>query len=72
MEGQRVYRENDKLVWVGKKDGKSSIKGLCKEVKLGREVNFQTNVIRKSWVSPKVGVFAWEATWSKILTLDNV
>lgn len=27
---------------------------------------------RNSWVTPKVGIFALEAAWSKILTFSNL
>ena len=35
-------------------------------------MDFPSKVIWYSWVPPKVGIFAWEATWSKILTFDKV
>ena len=35
-------------------------------------MDFPSKVIWNVWVLPKVGSFAWEATWSKIMTLDNI
>ena len=72
LQGWRVCRdEEDKLVWTRAKNGKFSVKVLYKELEPGRQMDFPTSVIWNSWVPPKVGIFAWEATWNKILTLDH-
>ena len=41
-------------------------------MELGGPSNFPIAIIWNSWVLPKVSFFAWEATWSKVLTLDLV
>ena len=51
---------------------KCSIKALYKVLELGGPSNFPIAIIWNSWVLPKVSFFAWEATWSKVLTLDLV
>ena len=33
---------------------------------------FPSKVIWNAWVPPKAGIFPWEASWNKILTLDNI
>ena len=68
----RVEGVQDKLLWIGVKNGKFSIKELYKELELARQMVFPSNVIWKSWVPPKVGVFAWVAIWNKVLTLDHI
>ena len=45
---------------------------LFKELELEQLSDFPFKVIWKFWAPPKVGIFAWEATWGKILTLDNL
>ena len=57
---------------MGAKDGRFPIKRLYSELKPKRYMNFPSKMIWNSWVPPKVEIFAWEATWSKILTLDNI
>ena len=51
----RVSRdEEDKLVWLGAKNGKFSVKRLVERVELGRQLDFPSNVIWNSWIPPKV------------------
>ena len=33
---------------------------------------FPSCVVWNAWVPPKVSFFAWEATWGKVLTLDQL
>ena len=73
LQGCRVCEdEEDKLVWIGAKNGNFFVKDLYKELESRRQLNFPSNIIWNSWVPPKVGVFAWEATWNKVLTLDHI
>ena len=62
--------EEDRLVWAREKCGKFYVKAMYKVLELGGPSNFPVVVIWNSWVPPKVNFFAWEATWSKVLTLD--
>ena len=54
------------------KDGIFSTKSLCKALVSGSSVLFPMKNIWKSCVQPKVSFFAWEASWGKVLTLDQV
>ncbi|RVW67650.1 hypothetical protein CK203_063072 [Vitis vinifera] len=59
LQGWRVCRDVEaKSVWIGVKNKKFSVKELYQELELGRQLIFPLNVIWKSWVPPKVGVFA--------------
>ena len=48
--------------WYGEKDGKFSIKSLCKHLEPRQLINFPFKVIWSSRAPPKAGIFAWEAT----------
>ena len=65
-------KEEDKVIWTRLKIGKFSIKALYTILELGCITLFLTCVIWNSWVLSKVSFFAWEATWSKVLTLDHL
>ena len=49
-------------MWYGEKDGKFSIKSLCKHLEPRQLINFPFKVIWSSRAPPKAGIFAWEAT----------
>ena len=54
------------------KNGIFSIKSLYSAVEPGNAVRFPKNIIWSPYVPPKVGFFAWEASWGKVLTLDQL
>ena len=62
--------KEDRLVWAREKSGTFSVKALYKVLEPGGPSNFYVAIIWNSWVPPKVSLFAWEATWGKVLTLD--
>lgn len=71
--GQKlILEEEDRVQWMETKDGTFSTKSLYKALEPDSSVLFPMKNIRKSCVQPKVSFFAWEATWSKVLTLDQV
>ena len=71
--GQKlILEEGDRVQWMETKDGTFSTKSLYKALEPDSSVLFPMKNIRKSCVQPKVSFFAWEATWSKVLTLDQV
>ncbi|RVW97325.1 hypothetical protein CK203_025933 [Vitis vinifera] len=47
-------------------------KSLYKALEPERQGEFPSSVIWNPWVSLRVGFFAWEATWNKVLTLDQI
>ena len=59
-------------MWMGAKDCRFDFKQLYGELEQRGEADFPSKVIWNAWVPPKVRIFAWEATWSKIFTLDNI
>ena len=47
------------------KMGFFSVKSLYSALEPGNAVRFQRNIIWSPYVPPKVGFFAWEASWGK-------
>ena len=72
LQRKRVHDLEDRVVWVGAKDGNFVVKRLYGELDLRREIVFPSKVIWNAWAPPEAKIFAWEATWNKILTLDNI
>ena len=62
----------DKIWWVEAKNGTFSVKSLYASLETGSLVQFPASVVWNAWVPPKVSFFAWEATWGKVLTLDQL
>ena len=74
IQGKRVSAEvEDRVIWKKTKSGFFSIKSLYNVVELRSTVQFPRKIIWSPYVPPKVGFFfAWEASWEKVLTLDQL
>ena len=48
------------------------VKSLYASLEIGSFVQFPIGVVWNTWVPPKVSFFAWEATWGKALTLNQL
>ena len=70
--GQKLIMEEDRVQCMETRDGIFSTKSLCKALASGSSVLFPMKNIWKSCVQPKVSFFTWEASWGKVLTLDQV
>ena len=69
----RVQREDeDRVVWMTSKSGDSSVKSLYSILEPEDSHLFPCNSIWRVKAPPKVAFFAWEASWAKILTLEQV
>ena len=69
----RVQREvEDKVVWTTFKSGTFSIKSLYSILEPESSSLFPCGSIWRANVPPKVAFFAWEASWGKILTLEQL
>ena len=62
----------DKLALQNVKDRGFSVKSMYKGVDVSPPFVFPHRIVWNSVVSPKIGVFAWEAAWGKVLTLDQL
>ena len=73
LQDKVVEEDNeDKVCWVDSKSGIFSIKSLYASLETGRVVQFPSSVVWNAWVPPRVCFFAWEVTWGKALTLDQL
>ena len=64
--------KEDKVCWVETKSETFSVKSLYASLETRIVVQFLSSVVWNAWVPPKVSFFAWEATWGKTLTLDQL
>ena len=69
----RVQRENeDKMVWTASRSGVFSVKSLYSTLEPGGSALFPYVGVWRAYVPPKVAFFTWEASWGKILTLNQL
>ena len=62
----------DKLSLQNVKDRGFSVKSMYKGVDVSSPFVFPHRIVWNPVVPPKIGVFAWEAAWGKVLTLDQL
>ena len=60
------------MLWKETKDRIFSVKSLYNALDSRRVVQFPKSIIWNPCVPTKVGFFAWEASWGKVLTLDQL
>ena len=72
LRGYRLTLEDDS---VSRKGGRNEYFGVKESYSLlvnPNDTAFLKNCIRVGRVPTKVALFAWEATWGKVLTLDKL
>ena len=62
----------DRVQWKEPKDSLFSIKACYSSLEGSSTIPFSNSIIWSSCAPPKVGFFAWKASWGKILTLDQL
>ena len=73
IQGKKIIESQEDLMFLKEtKNGNFSMKLLFKAMDRSENVVFPYKFIWNSWVPMKVGFFAWEASWGKVLTLDNL
>ena len=73
LQGKRVVTNlEDRILWKEAKDENFSVRTLYNVTEGSRTVLFPKSVIWSPCVPTKVVFFAWEASWSKILTQDQL
>ena len=71
--GKRVILDQeDVLLMKNVKDGRFSVKHFYLRLTMGQESLFPFRVVWNYWMPTKVGFFAREASWGKVLTLDQL
>ena len=73
LQGKKVIKKMEgRVQWKEAKDGLFSVKSFYSILEGSNIVAFPYNIIWSSYVPPKVGFFAWGASWDKVLTLDQL
>ncbi|RVX06893.1 hypothetical protein CK203_015021 [Vitis vinifera] len=62
----------DRVLWNASKNGIFSVKSLYNTLDSSGAVPFPWRIIWSPCVPTKVGFFAWEASWGKVLTQDQL
>ena len=62
----------DKLLLKDVKEKGFSVKTMYKGFDISPSFDFPFHLIWNPVVYPKIGVFAWEVAWGKVLTLDQL
>ncbi|RVW39620.1 hypothetical protein CK203_090620 [Vitis vinifera] len=69
----RVQREEeDRVIWTTSNDGAFSVRSLYSMMEPGGLSMFPSERIWRARVPPKVAFFAWEASWGKVLTQEQL
>ena len=73
LDGKKVRAdEEDRVRWVGSKDGVFSVKSLYRALQPVSSASFPSKIIWMSYAQPKISFFAWEASWGRVLILDRL
>ena len=67
-----IPQKKDRIVWKGNKNGQFSVKVYYHQLEVGPPLKAPTNIIWNPYVPTKVGFFAWEAWWGKVLTMQQL
>ena len=62
----------DVLSWKNSKNDSFSIRSLYRSFTRASSDPFPWSIIWRSWAPMRVSLFAWEASWNKILTIDQL
>ena len=60
------------MIWTASRCGTFSVKSLYSILESSDSLLFSSGSIWRVSVPPKVAFFAWEASWEKVLTLDQL
>ncbi|RVW54461.1 putative ribonuclease H protein [Vitis vinifera] len=72
-DGKRlIVGMEDRVLWNASKNGIFSVKSLYNTLDSSGAVPFPWRIIWSPCVPTKVGFFAWEASWEKVLTQDQL
>ncbi|RVX10791.1 LINE-1 retrotransposable element ORF2 protein [Vitis vinifera] len=73
IQGKRVDADGeDRMLWRGTKNEIFTVKSLYKSLDHSYAVSFPGKIIWSPYVPSKVSFFAWEASWEKVLTQDQL
>ena len=72
QEKRILLNQNDLMLMREAKDGCFSVKLFYKVLFGSNSIFFPHQLIWSTWVPTKMSFFAWEASWGKVLTLDQI
>ena len=73
LQDKRILPNQDDLMLMREaKDGCFSVKLFYKVLFGSNSIVFPHQLIWSNWVPTKMSFFAWEASWGKVLTLDQI
>ena len=73
IQGRRLnFNLEDRVLWKETKDKNFSVKCLYSALDSRSAVQFPKSIIWSPCVPTKASFFAWEASWGKVLTLDQL
>ncbi|RVX09327.1 putative ribonuclease H protein [Vitis vinifera] len=73
IQGKRLDADGeDRMLWKGTKNEIFTVKSLYKSLAHSCAVSFPGNIFWSPHVPSKVSFFAWEASWEKVLTQDQL
>ncbi|RVW93340.1 putative ribonuclease H protein [Vitis vinifera] len=73
IQGKRLDADGeDRMLWKETKNEIFTVKSLCKSLVHSCAVSFPCNIIWSPYVPTNVSFFAWEASWEKVFTQDQL
>ena len=73
IQGKRLDVDGeDRMPWKGTKNEIFTVKSLYKSLAHSCAISFPSNIIWSPYVPTNVSFFAWEASWEKVLTQDQL
>ena len=75
---QVLYRKQirplmeDKIIFKGSRSDVFSVSSMYRALDCSPQVVFPSHLIWNPVIPPRMGFFAWEASWGKVLTLDQL
>ena len=73
IQGRRLnFNLEDRVLWKETKDENFFVKCLYSALDSRSAVQFPKSIIWSPCVPTKASFFAWEASWGKVLTLDQL
>ena len=71
LQKESVRSEMDKVIWKGEKGDSFSVREAYKVLQLSPGYSFPEKGMWVSCAPIKTAIFAWEASWGRVLTLDK-
>ena len=66
------FMGEDKLLLKNAKENGFTVKAMYKSFDTSPAVEFPYRLVWNPAVPPKIGVFSWETSWGKVLTIDQL